>query len=209
MKSPIEFKVLISIIEHARNSDFSVKLSAPSLPNAKEAFDLMLSRIRENGIWFDGPNVDGHVWIEQADNPTDIFPEEHNRRLIIEPQKPVGPYTADFMIYSESWSREDHCWYEPPITPTVVVECDGYEFHEKTKEQASHDKRRDREMQRRGYVVFRFSGSDIFNGSDSCATEVLEMCTSIREPSDKDLYRAEMVISRMMLARRDDSGGTK
>lgn len=43
------------------------------------------------------------------------------------------------------------------------IECDGHEFHEKTKEQASKDKRRDRELQKAEVVVLRYSGSDIVN----------------------------------------------
>src|SRR5262245_34455764 len=41
----------------------------------------------------------------------------------------------------------------------IVVECDGHDYHEKTKWQASRDKRRDRILQRLGYRVFRFTGS--------------------------------------------------
>lgn len=45
----------------------------------------------------------------------------------------------------------------------IVIECDGHEFHEKTKEQASSDKRKDRELQKLGFIILRYSGSDIVN----------------------------------------------
>jgi very-short-patch-repair endonuclease len=41
----------------------------------------------------------------------------------------------------------------------LVVECDGHDFHEKTKQQVTKDNRRERELQIAGWHVFRFSGS--------------------------------------------------
>ena len=35
--------------------------------------------------------------------------------------------------------------------PVVTVECDGHEFHQRTVEQASNDRRRDRMLQRFGH----------------------------------------------------------
>jgi len=57
---------------------------------------------------------------------------------------------------------------------TVLVECDGHDFHEKTKQQASSDRRRDRELQAAGFPVFRFTGSDVWNRPIECAAEVVE-----------------------------------
>jgi very-short-patch-repair endonuclease len=56
----------------------------------------------------------------------------------------------------------------------AVVECDGHDFHEKTKEQARHDKARDRALQRRGFNVIRFTGSEIHQDADRCAREVFQ-----------------------------------
>ena len=33
------------------------------------------------------------------------------------------------------------------------MECDGHDFHERTKEQASSDKKRDRSLQAAGFLV--------------------------------------------------------
>ena len=81
----------------------------------------------------------------------------------IEPQVKIGRYRADFLV---SLSFGDK-------SILIVVECDGHEFHERTKSQASRDKSRDRTLQRQGYRVFRFTGSDIFNGSHGCAHEII------------------------------------
>jgi len=56
-----------------------------------------------------------------------------------------------------------------------AVECDGHEFHEKTKEQVTHDKVRERELIAEGYTVIRFSGSEIYNSPFNCAREVFEI----------------------------------
>ena len=44
---------------------------------------------------------------------------------------------------------------------SIVVELDGHDFHEKTKEQAQKDKDRDRSLTRAGYKIMRFTGSEI------------------------------------------------
>lgn len=53
-----------------------------------------------------------------------------------------------------------------------AIECDGHDFHEKTKEQAARDKKRDRDLMSAGYHVIRFTGSEIYNNPLQCATEV-------------------------------------
>lgn len=57
----------------------------------------------------------------------------------------------------------------------VVIEIDGHDFHERTKEQASHDKARDRAMTKAGWHVLRFTGSDIYKDADACVLEVFDL----------------------------------
>jgi very-short-patch-repair endonuclease len=47
-----------------------------------------------------------------------------------------------------------------------VIECDGHDFHEKTKEQAQRDKQRDRDLATAGFVVMHFTGSEVFNDNN-------------------------------------------
>lgn len=84
-------------------------------------------------------------------------------------QEPVGEYRVDFMVASPRAS--------------VVVECDGHEFHEKTKEQASRDKLRDRAIQMAGHRVFRYSGADIYNRPWLPASEVATYFRQVDELS--------------------------
>ncbi len=55
----------------------------------------------------------------------------------------------------------------------VAIECDGHEFHEKTKEQAARDKSRDRDLVASGYTVLRFTGSEIWADPIACAHQAV------------------------------------
>lgn len=59
----------------------------------------------------------------------------------------------------------------------VSVECDGHDFHERTKAQARHDKQRDRKLQQAGWVIARFTGSEIHESAHRCAAEAMAMLT--------------------------------
>lgn len=79
-------------------------------------------------------------------------------------QKEIGDYRADFLLTMWSGDR-----------PTcLVVECDGHDFHERTKEQAARDRSRDRQMTLAGYKVLRFTGSEIFRDPIKCADQIFE-----------------------------------
>lgn len=69
--------------------------------------------------------------------------------FILTPQRQAGPYRLDFALES-------------------------HDFHERTKEQAAHDRRRDRAFQAAGWVVLRFTGAEIWRDADACALEVFE-----------------------------------
>jgi hypothetical protein len=56
----------------------------------------------------------------------------------------------------------------------LIVECDGHDFHERTKEQAAKDRARDREAQTNGYEIFRFTGSELWKDPMACAKQVLD-----------------------------------
>ena len=79
-----------------------------------------------------------------------------------QPQVKCGIYTADFLI----------TMHGPCAAKHVVVECDGHDFHQKTKEQAAHDKKRDRWFTKKGMVVLRFTGSEIFKDVGKCGEDI-------------------------------------
>jgi very-short-patch-repair endonuclease len=86
--------------------------------------------------------------------------------ISILPQVRIGRYRADFLVSMSFGEKQIQ----------IVVECDGHDWHERTKIQASRDKRRDRTLQRKGYRVFRFTGSDIHRDVHGCAREVIAAC---------------------------------
>lgn len=85
------------------------------------------------------------------------------RETLIVPQYEAGRYRLDFAVF---WYREKCGLLK------LAVECDGHDFHEKTKEQAKRDKSRDRYLMAEGWMTARFTGSEIFNDADECAMEV-------------------------------------
>lgn len=80
----------------------------------------------------------------------------------LEPQKMIGAYRADFALTISSGD-----FHARPAR--VVIECDGHDFHEKTKEQAARDKLRDRVLTTRGWSVLRFTGAEIVRDPRGCA----------------------------------------
>jgi hypothetical protein len=73
-------------------------------------------------------------------------------------------HRADFLL--RIWDKNDLS-----NKVEIVIECDGHDFHEKTKEQARKDRSRDRSLQDIGYFVLRFTGSEIFEDAEKCVTE--------------------------------------
>lgn len=65
----------------------------------------------------------------------------------------------------------------PPIK--IAIECDGHDFHEKTKVQAARDKMRDRVLSLKFDAILRFTGSEIFNNAWGCAEQVEEVMVSV------------------------------
>lgn len=59
-----------------------------------------------------------------------------------------------------------------------AIECDGHDFHEKTKEQAQRDKKRDRDITTSGMIIMRFTGSEIYRNQD-IADEIFQNIKSI------------------------------
>lgn len=110
--------------------------------------------------------------------------------VCVSPQQTIGKYRVDFTVavftadvevvrlddghdeYIETWHKG-----------SVVVEVDGHDFHERTKEQASHDKKKDRDLQKAGCRIFRYTGSDIWNSPMDYAAEILDAAHSIASES--------------------------
>lgn len=77
-------------------------------------------------------------------------------------QMPWGRYIIDIAILVK---MDSEFFY-------VAIECDGHDYHERTKEQAARDKSRDRALAADGVVVLRFTGSEIWHDTWGCSEEV-------------------------------------
>lgn len=64
---------------------------------------------------------------------------------------------------------------EPQPAIEFIVEADGHDFHERTKEQAASDKSRDRLFAQRGIHVLRFTGSEIYRDTAKCCREIVNL----------------------------------
>lgn len=92
----------------------------------------------------------------------------------IRPQHPIGPYRVDIAVIGEH--------------VRVVVECDGHEFHERTKEQAAKDKSRDRYLTAEEWLVLRFTGSEIHRNPLACAYEVVRLIEGSGPPPSIEFW---------------------
>jgi very-short-patch-repair endonuclease len=88
-----------------------------------------------------------------------------SERLLIAPQHTIGFYLADIAIVDQLHKRR------------VVVECDGFEFHDKGLQQAAHDRARDRFFLTRNWPVLRFNGSEITRQVDLCLADIVAYLT--------------------------------
>jgi very-short-patch-repair endonuclease len=79
--------------------------------------------------------------------------------LEIAPQAQIGRYRVDFLLTMVSPHREDP---SRRVRARLVMECDGHDWHERTRHQAERDRVRDRALQAEDLAVFRYTGSEIW-----------------------------------------------
>ena len=74
----------------------------------------------------------------------------------------IDGYRPDFTIVAEGCTN-------------FIIEIDGYEWHEKSKEQAITDRKKDRAYLKNGYIPIRFLGSEVFHNVNDCIKEMIEI----------------------------------
>jgi very-short-patch-repair endonuclease len=87
-------------------------------------------------------------------------------------RKPVLPGQWE-LVPQFSWEgyRIDFAIFTSLDYP-IFIECDGHDFHERTKEQAAHDREKDRKIQSAGIPILRFTGSQIHASPLNCGFEI-------------------------------------
>jgi len=81
------------------------------------------------------------------------------RRWELALQHPVGPYRVDIAVLNAP-----RLW---------AIEVDGHELHERAPEQVRRGNERQRDLTAGGWVVIRFSGSEVTRSPNDCARAVV------------------------------------
>lgn len=123
--------------------------------------------------------TDGYNTVEFYADPTGASRSSVTR---FGSQITLGSYRVDFLFCVTYCGR----------VRLLIVECDGHDFHERTKEQARRDRQRDRFFLSKGVSVMRFTGSEIFRDPEACATEVETQLSLLVE----SIFREEGLIRR-------------
>lgn len=92
-------------------------------------------------------------------------PDDDHGQWEFDVQVPAGRFRIDILLTFNGRQQRF----------AAAVECDGHEFHERTKEQAQRDKERDRYLQSLGLMVLRFTGSEIWRDPIGCAQSAMQM----------------------------------
>lgn len=158
-ESPIERALLLGMICEARAGGFSEHGIGTTILSENTYPGVMTPGVEVPAAIFERLNVK-----QRALHAIEIYPQasvktEEGRTLRV-----------DFVVHAFRGSLKK------PLANRqmhLVVECDGHDFHEKTKEQAARDKKRDRDLAELGFRVLRFSGSEIYKEPRAAAAAVL------------------------------------
>jgi very-short-patch-repair endonuclease len=117
--------------------------------------------------------------------------------LTIQSQAQLGEHRVDFLLTFKTFGPDFDRHVKASNGQTIpgvkevekkmIIECDGHDYHERTKDQARKDRSRDRFLQSMGYLVFRYTGSEIWQDVFRCAHEAL---TTLSLEANKDIFGA-------------------
>lgn len=93
---------------------------------------------------------------------------EDRFQLLITPQFKWNGYRIDFCVRTRRHPDK-----------MVFVECDGHDFHERTKEQAERDRSKDRAIQAAGIPILRFTGREIWRNPVTVCCEIFEFVAEV------------------------------
>jgi very-short-patch-repair endonuclease len=164
--------LLQQIVDHIAG-DFGWRLgeSAGDSPIERLLFHAFIMRSECGATEYDQVRVakDAH----QVQKLMDLDREQSDpgsSLLIVWPQATFDGRIVDFMIFCLDWrnAKSVATWRR------LVVECDGHHFHNKTKEQVSRDRKKDRRATLNGVDFFRFTGSEIWRDPWGCAEQITD-----------------------------------
>ena len=164
-----------AILEKGNVYDFLVDKVANALNNDKSNYEARLT----DYLWKCESPIEQLLYLEMLkltysslnSNPyVDVIAIDNQVEVNCGDEK----YRVDFLIPVEYINP----FSDNRVGKFYVVECDGHEFHEKTKQQVINDNKRTRKLQEYGFQVIRYSGSEIYNSSHRCATNLFNIIYS-------------------------------
>jgi very-short-patch-repair endonuclease len=157
---------------------------------------LILGQVRFGPVAF-GDEEERHYY-------TDIY---GGYKLNVQSQVPIGDYRVDFLLTlrfvdwdygKDERTGEYQQRHRSKLSKSMVVECDGHEFHASSKKQIIRDRKRDRALQALGLPVFRYTGADIWQDVFRCAAEALTALEDLLDKASPDPKRMEIWKRNMM-----------
>jgi len=105
-------------------------------------------------------------WYFQNDN---FYYGGDLKDYFIIPQYKIGNYRVDFFICLDNsdidpYEDKENC---------LIIELDSYLWHGSDPEQFAKEKERERELQKEGWNIMRFSGREIYRDVDKCVQEII------------------------------------
>ncbi len=111
-----------------------------------------------------------------AEEPTLLSWDEGRQAFLLRDQH-VRTYRLDLILIP---ARQPLWPLRSPFG--LAIECDGHDFHDRTKQQAAYDRARDRELlMHHSITTIRFTGSEIFHSAERCAQEALAVYIRLLE----------------------------
>lgn len=180
--SPIEERLVVGLAVAAQEKRFGVELFA----YRKGVIEWRVTSPNESPTCSaEGravPDVIGH-------RPVDAGQYGYTsgaRLLRVYRQVSIDRYRADLFVEFTTTGFQEYA-IGGEDTRRAVIECDGHDFHERTKEQARHDRRRDREVQGFGLPILRFTGSEIYADAVACGHQILKFFI---DAAERDFQRS-------------------
>lgn len=132
-----------------------------------------------------------YAWFSAVE---DLLPDDVYRFVLVPQQNVPAPnghiYRFDFTVLFGPHGLAEEARVRNIQSPRLAVELDGYDFHERTKEQVAYRNERDRVLQADGWTVLHFSGSELFRDPLACVQQVIEICKQRHELFSNEVYRS-------------------
>jgi len=112
-----------------------------------------------------------------------IKAEPYEEYYWIMPQYKINNYRVDFLVYYHyfsKWIFEENEYPKQNKDKCLIVETDSHLWHGSTPEQFTKEKERERELQKEGWHIMRFSGREIYRNVEKCVDETIEYFSNIQ-----------------------------